>query len=257
MFGQISSEELKEVLSKYPDLIPPDAEIIASNFGQINLVYLVRVHGTEIPKQVIIIPRPDKDQVEKDTLEDFYGLREVYDSYQELISQGKIHPTATLPIPKPVGLLCSHSFSVMVNEFAGSKEGYYGSEETFPAGISGGMGGNTHLGLSWMVNPSFTNETYSLQRQTASISNRLLHHLASDGEEYGYRSISDAIAIANVEALVKVWLLTGKVPLKYCPSAGDSVMLNRDYNSKDHPDLANVEINLITLRGGLSGNVSF
>lgn len=254
MFNQIPTQELLEALSKYPDLIPPGAEIVATNFGQINLVYIVRVPGIKIPKRVIIIPRPDKEtnQVEQDTMEDFYGLKEVYESFVAFKSEGKIQATATIPIPRPLGLICSQFLTVMVNEFAGSQEGYFGSEETFPAFVSGGTGGNTYLGLSWIVNPSFTNETDLLRRQTTSIANRLTHHLGNNGIDSEYSSISDAIAISHIEALVKVWLLTGKYPLKYCPSAGDGVMLNKDYDSKNHPDIANVDINLITLRGGLS-----
>lgn len=142
------------------------------------------------------------------------------------------------------------SSAIIVNEFVGAES--YGSEETFPVFASGSR---IDLGLKWCVNPNSTNETDQLIENCLArtlqleLKSRLWELKNKTGNDY--ENISDSIAINHITALTKVWLLTRKVPKKYCASAGDGVLVNKkliDQNLKD----IDIEIQLITLRGGLS-----
>lgn len=91
LFETIPFEEIIQILKKFSDLVPSDSRIIGSNYGQINLVYLLKRSDQTIPERVLIISRPDRENAYSDTVADFHGLKLVYDNFQQLLNNGAYH----------------------------------------------------------------------------------------------------------------------------------------------------------------------
>jgi hypothetical protein len=245
--GESPTDELEQALQTANICLPAGTDISLTNFGQINWIYLVKEEGNLIPSKAIAVSRSGRPGSVEDTIADFNGMREVYDGFRNQQAAGNIRAEAISPVARPLELIVSEGaeLAVMISEFVGS--GNYGSEETLPVFSYGRQGS---LGLRWTVHPSRTNEThqYAPRSLVSFLGLNFLNEVHGNKEGADYVDISNMLASASVCALVKVWLLTGRVPKDYCASAGDCVTENAKFDGTLPSQL---NLKLITLRRGL------